>query len=344
MGAMTHDTSGRVPVTLVTGFLGSGKTTLVNRILSEHHAQRIAVIVNEFGETGIDGRLVIGVEDNIIQLSNGCLCCTVRGDLVDTLRALLRRRHQAVDDIPFERIVIETSGLASPGPAVQTLLAEPALAAHLQVNGVVTLVHAQHIVRQLQEHPEASDQIAYADHILLNHCDQCDANTLDEAASTISACNRQATLERTTRADIAVHALLQTHTWDTVTWQGRQVLTALPEQQPAAHAHDEHDHSPSHTCGVGTLTLRMEAPLDLTRLKLWLVFIAKRRSHELMRYKGILRCQQQPEAVIVQGVYQWFELRQSTDAAPEESVLVLIGRHLDAAELQREWTECRARQ
>jgi G3E family GTPase len=340
---MQQDKTARVPVTLLTGFLGSGKTTLANRILSEQHDHRIAVIVNEFGEVGIDGRLVIGVEDNIIQLSNGCLCCTVRGDLVETLRSLLRRRKQGVDAVPFERILIEASGLASPGPAVQTLLADPVLAAHLQVDGVITLVHAQHIVRQLHEHPEAAEQIAYADHIIVNHCDQCDASGLDEAESAIRACNTQATLERTTQARAAVDTLLQTHTWEIVTLQDRQPATALAHDHQAAPDHVGHEHSQAHTCGVGTLTLRMTDPVDLNRLKLWLLFISKRRSHELMRYKGILRCQQQAGAVIVQGVYQWFEVRQSPEAHPEESVLVLIGRNLDATELQREWTDCRAR-
>ena len=145
---MSQNTAERIPVTLVAGFLGSGKTTLVNRILSAQHDQRIAVIVNEFGEVGIDGRLVVGVEENVVQLSNGCLCCTVRGDLVTTVHDLLARRREAVETVPFDRILIEASGLASPGPAVQTLLAERSLAAQCCIDGVITLVNAPHIVRQ----------------------------------------------------------------------------------------------------------------------------------------------------------------------------------------------------
>jgi G3E family GTPase len=138
---MSHDTSQQgpadlVPVTLLVGFLGSGKTTLVNRILSQQHDQRIAVIVNEFGDVGIDGQLIMSVEDNVVELSNGCLCCTVQGDLADTLRQLLARRRQTVDAKPFERIVIEASGLASPGPVLQRMLVDPALHAHVQVDGV----------------------------------------------------------------------------------------------------------------------------------------------------------------------------------------------------------------
>lgn len=333
----------RVPVTLVAGFLGSGKTTLVNRMLTEQHAQRIAVIVNEFGEVGIDGRLVVGVEDNIVQLSNGCLCCTVRSDLVTTVHALLTRRRAAEAEAPFDRIVIEASGLASPGPAVQTILADRSLAAQCRIDGVITLVNAPHIVRQLQEHPEASAQLGYADHIIVNHRDQCDATALAAAESAIQACNQRATRETTSHAQVEIATLLQMQAWDTVTprWL---------HQQEAEH-HEHHDHTPDdghvhdapHTAGVSTLTLRMAEPLDLNRLKLWLLFIVKRRSHELMRFKGILRCQHQALEVIVQGVYQWVELREGLAAAPAESVLVLIGRNLDAADLQREWMDCQAR-
>jgi G3E family GTPase len=301
----------------------------------------MAVIVNEFGEAGIDGRLVVGVEDNLIQLSNGCLCCTVRGDLVDTLYALLARR-QTADIPPFDRILIEASGLASPGPAVQTLLVDRALAAQLRMDGVITLVHAQHIGQQLQEHPEASAQVGYADHIIVNHCDQCAPPGIDAAEAALRTCNPHATLERTTQAQVDVPALLQMRTWDATTLQRVQQHTA-PAGDGHGHAHDGHGHTQPHTHGVGSLTLRSQAPIDLNRFKLWLVFLTKRRSHELMRLKGILRCPPQGQAVVVQGVYQWVELRQGHETAPEESVLVLIGRHLAAEELQREWEDCRVR-
>src|SRR5262249_29288269 len=206
---MAHDTSQQspadpVPVTLLVGFLGSGKTTLANRILSEQHDQRIAVIVNEFGDVGIDGQLIVGVEDNVIELSNGCLCCTVQGDLADTLRQLLVRRRQSVDAKPFERIVIEASGLASPGPVLQGLLVDPTLHAHVQVDGVITMAHAKHIVQQLAEHPEAPEQVAYADHIILNHCDQCAGDELAAAEAALHACNQHADIEQTTRAAVDV--------------------------------------------------------------------------------------------------------------------------------------------
>jgi G3E family GTPase len=331
---MEQTRTDRVPVTLLVGFLGSGKTTLANRVLSEQHNERIAVIVNEFGTAGIDGRLIVDVQDNVIELSNGCLCCTVQDDLAATLHALLKRRRDAVGEKPFGRILIEASGLASPGPAVQTVLVDPMLATQLRLDGVITLVHAQHIVQQLQEHPEAADQVAYADRVILNHCDQCDAAQIDAAEAAILACNHYTEITQTTLARVEVASLLDIHTWDT--------LEPRLERRHSArlHEHAAHEAHHVHTSDVGTLTLRATVPLDLKRLRVWLVFLTKRREHDLMRLKGILRCQQYDEAVIVQGVYKWVTLHKGTGPAPAESVLVLIGRHLHAEEIRREWRQC----
>ena len=340
---MAHDTSQQgtadpVPVTLLVGFLGSGKTTLANRMLSEQHGQRMAVIVNEFGDVGIDGQLIVGVEDNVVELSNGCLCCTVQGDLADTLRQLFERRRQTVDAQPFERIVIEASGLASPGPVLQRMLVDPTLHAHVHVDGVITMAHAQHIVQQLADHPEASEQVAYADHIILNHCDQCEGDALAAAEAALHACNPHADIERATRAAVDVVRVLRQQTWDSA-----RVKAALEHGVVCGdHTHD-HAHEHRHTQGVGTLALRAEAPMDLPRLTRWLLSVSTRRSHELMRLKGILHCQSQAQAVVIQGVYQWLEVRQEAGEPPAASALVLIGRHLDAEALRRAWAECIAR-
>jgi len=337
---MAQDTSQQVttdpvPVTLLVGFLGSGKTTLANRILSEQHDQRIAVIVNEFGDVGIDGQLIVGVDDNVIELSNGCLCCTVQGDLADTLRQLLARRRQTVDTKPFERIVIEASGLASPGPVLQRMLVDPSLHAQVQVDGVITMAHAKHIVQQLADHPEASEQVAYADHIILNHCDQCAGDELAAAAAALHACNQQADIEQTTRATVDVVCVLNQQTWDSARLQA-----ALGHGAGCGDHDHDHDHEHIHTQGVGTLALRAEAPMDLQRLTRWLQTLSARRSHELMRLKGILNCQSHGQAVVIQGVYQWLEVRLAAPPPPAISVLVLIGRHLDEGTLRREWAEC----
>jgi len=342
---MTQTMSKPVPVTLLAGFLGSGKTTLANRILSEEHTQRFAVIVNEFGDVNIDGRLVVGTDDNVIELSNGCLCCTVQGDLAATLHTLLRRRRQAVGAEPFERILIEASGLASPGPAVQTLLVDPLLALQLQLDGVITVVHGQHITRQLAEHPEASNQIGYADHIILNHCDQCTPEMLTAARTAIRTCNSYADVVQATRADVDIASLLDIRTWESMARKPMRTVLPAAETQHAGHAqHDHHDHDKhTHTGDVSTLTLRSTDPLDVNRLRVWLVFLTKRSSHDLMRLKGIIRSHQHDIAITAQGVYRFVELREGPGAAPDESVLVLIGRHLDTITIQREWEACCAR-
>ena len=271
---MAHDTSQQgtadpVPVTLLVGFLGSGKTTLANRMLSEQHDQRMAVIVNEFGDVGIDGQLIMSVDDNVVELRNGCLCCTVQGDLADTLRQLLERRRQTVDAKPFERIVIEASGLASPGPVLQRMLVDPTLHAHVQVDGVITMAHAKHIVQQLADHPEASEQVAYADHIIVNHCDQCEGDALAAAEAALHACNPHADIERATRAAVDVVRVLRQQTWDSA-----RVKAALAHGVVCGdHAHD-HAHEHRHTQGVGTLALRAEAPMDLPRLTRWLLSLS----------------------------------------------------------------------
>jgi len=332
----------RLPVTLLAGFLGSGKTTLANRILSEQHHQRIAVIVNEFGDVGIDGSLVVGVADNVVELTNGCICCTVRNDLVETLNDLMERREQFANTKPFERVLIEASGMASPGPAVQTLLMDRKLSTQFRLDGVITMIHAQHIVDQLQMHPEASEQVGYADQIILNHCDQATQEVLEAAENALRSCNREAFIMHSTRAEVDVSSLLRTRTWEPEAWQLARTEQAC-EPDCDDEDHDHHTHGTTHTSGVGTLTLRLQAPLDLNRLKMWLLFVSKRSSHELMRLKGILNCKGHEKSVIVQGVYQWLELQSGPGKAPEESVLVLIGRHLDAEELTREWTDCQAR-
>lgn len=167
----------RVPVTILTGFLGAGKTTLLNRILTEQHGPRIAVIENEFGEIGIDHELVINTEEELFEMNNGCICCTVRGDLIRILGNLMKRRNQ------FDRILVETTGLADPGPVVQTFLADDEMRAKFMVDAVVTVVDAKHILLHLDDGEEAKEQVAFADVVLLNKCDlvsSADLKVLEE--------------------------------------------------------------------------------------------------------------------------------------------------------------------
>jgi G3E family GTPase len=316
--------SSRIPVTLLAGFLGSGKTTLVNRILSTEHGQRVAVIVNEFGDVGIDGRLIQASSDDVVELANGCICCTVREDLTETLTGMLRRSRRRFFASPkFDRVLIEASGMASPGPSVQTLLAVQELADAYELEGIVTLAHAQHVEEQLREHPEAAEQIGYADLLLLNHADRVDEAFLQRAEAAVRDCNGEAKLLRTRHADVDVETLLQTHARRPQSWQPERWDDGPPRTR--------------HTSGVTTIALRSTAPLDYVRFKTWMNFLLGFRKHQVLRMKGILRCHPHEVAVVVQGIYQWVEIHPGADAPPDESVLVLIGRNLDREKVQKGW-------
>ena len=303
-----------VPVTLLTGFLGAGKTTLLNRLLSDPATPPTAVIVNEFGALGIDGRLVVGASDRVVELRNGCVCCEVREDLRVTALDLLQRRSRWWRPLRFERVVIETSGLATPGPLLQTFLLDPTLAAQARVDGVVAVAHAGRVVAQLDQHPEVAAQFATADRVLLNHVDQAD--DIEGAEAAVRAVSPLATLSRSERAEVDVAPLLRIGGADPARWQIPEVVT--------------------HSAGVMTRSLR-GGPVELVKLKMYLQFIASRRGWELLRLKGIFRCPGHSTAVVAQGVYQWLELGPGTMEPPLESALVVIGRGIDPAELERGW-------
>ncbi|MDP2316843.1 MAG: GTP-binding protein [Pseudomonadota bacterium] len=303
-----------VPITLVTGFLGAGKTTLLNRLLADPATPPTAVIVNEFGALGIDGRLVVGASDEVIELRNGCICCEVREDLRRTVLDLLKKRARWLRPLRFDRIVVETSGVAAPGPLVQTCLLDSELAVATRVDGVVALAHAGLVVAQLATHPEVPAQLACADRIVLNHLDQ--AADIDAAEAAVRAVAPLAELLRGVRADVPVAPLLNIGGADPTRW----ILPPLV----------------THSAGIVTASLRGGA-IDLARLKMYLQFVASRRGWEVLRLKGIFRCPGVATAVVAQGVHQWLELGPGAMPPPEESALVVIGRGIDVEELRRGW-------
>lgn len=310
-----------LPVTLLSGFLGSGKTTLVNRLLTEPTGQRFAVLVNEFGEVGVDGRLVVATEDELVQLENGCVCCTVRGDLSRALVDLLDRRGRLLGGARFDHVLIEASGLASPGPIVQTLEVDPLLEGRLQRPATVTLVHGQRLPEQLSCYPEAAEQVAYADLVLVNHTDRADEASLVAAEAAVAGLNPLAACRRTERAEVPAAELL--------------ALEPLAADRPL----DAGTHG--HSSGMVAAVLESDEALDLHRLKMWLQFLTNRWGTQLLRMKGVLRCAGQADEVVVQAVYEWLELGPGSRPAPSRSQLVLIGRGFDEDELQRGWRACR---
>jgi G3E family GTPase len=312
-----------VPATILAGFLGSGKTTLLNRVLTGHASEPIGVIVNEFGAVGIDGRLVVATAEEVVELSNGCLCCEVRADLSGAVLRLLGAGARLGRRRLATRIVIEASGLASPGPIAQTLALDARLAERVTLAGIVTLAHAAHVAEQVVRHPEAAEQVAYADRLILNHADAPGAD-LARAEAALRALNATAPLERAVRADCDLARVL-------APGAGGARLG-----DPAAPAAADHTH------GVGTVVLKDSAPRDFHRLKVWLQFLAARRTHELYRVKGLIACRDHPRSVLVQGTYQVLELGPGPEEVPAESVLVLIGRGLDAEEIRRGWEAVRA--
>jgi G3E family GTPase len=312
--------AGRLGVTLLTGFLGAGKTTLVNRLLARENGPRLAVVVNEFGDLGIDGDLVVGASERLVLLDGGCVCCTVRGDLAAALADLLAARERRLfGKRDFDGILIEASGLAAPGPIAQTLILDPNLAHKLYLESILCLVHGRNLPQQVAEFPEAAAQVAYADLLLLNHADQASTQELAETKRLLGELNALAEVHETRHAEIDPAVLESVQ---------QRVRAPAPEPMQAAHVH---------ASGVGSVSLASAMPLDLAALKLWLQFLASRRGHELFRIKGLVRCTGLSEAVVIQGMYEWLEIGPGTGPAPEESRLVLVGRHLDRAECARGW-------
>jgi G3E family GTPase len=310
----------RVPVMVLTGYLGAGKTTLLNRILSGDGSRRYAVIVNEFGEIGIDGDLIVSTEEELFEMSNGCICCSVRGDLVRTLHQLLAKRGA------FDCIVIETTGVANPGPVIQTFFIDHVLKARTILDSVTTVVDARHIGLRLADTPAAAEQIAFADQIILNKTELITGGELEAIEARLRSLNRFAPIHHARRADVDLDKLLGRRGVDS------QHFLSLEADLDTPHASD-----------ISSVSLTSHTPLDGAKLSGWLNDLVAGSGQDILRGKGIFDLRDEDRRLIFQSVHMLLEADFQRPWRPQEprfSKLVFIGRNLDKPALQAGLAAC----
>lgn len=314
-----------IPVTVLTGYLGAGKTTLLNRILTEDHGKKYAVIVNEFGEVGIDNDLVVDTDEEIFEMNNGCICCTVRGDLIRILEGLMKRKGR------FDAVLIETTGLADPAPVAQTFFMDEDVRAKTRLDAIVTVVDAKNLMARIDDSPEAEDQVAFADVILLNKVDLVSTDELAAVRAEIRAINPFARVIETERCSVDLAEVLDRGAFDL-----NRILTVEPDFLKADHHH--HDET------VKSISLEA-GDMEPQPFFDWINQATQEQGPNIRRLKGILAFKDDPERYVVQGVHMIVEgnhQRAWKDGEERRSRLVFIGRDLDFAALKAGFEACRA--
>ena len=340
----------KIPVTVLTGYLGAGKTTLLNRILSEPHGKKYAVIVNEFGEIGIDNELVVNADEEVFEMNNGCICCTVRGDLVRIIDGLMRRKGK------FDAIIVETTGLADPAPVAQTFFMDEQVGAKTKLDAVVTVADAKWLSERLKDAPEAKNQIAFADVILINKTDLVTPDELDEVEARIRAINPYARVHRTERAGIAINEVLGRNAFDLdrILDIEPAFLTAEEEHDHSHdHGHDHHHDHDHHHHGNGlkhyhdedmqSVALRTDKPLNPDKFFPWVQDLVATEGKDILRCKGILSFKDDPERFVFQGVHMILDgdhQRAWKDGEKRESRAVFIGRKLPEEKIRQGFESC----
>ncbi len=344
---MSEATVEKIPVTVLTGYLGAGKTTLLNRILSEPHGKKYAVIVNEFGEIGIDNDLIVGADEEVFEMNNGCICCTVRGDLIRIIDGLMRRKGK------FDAIIVETTGLADPAPVAQTFFVDEDVGKKARLDAVVTVADAKWLRDRLRDAPEAKNQIAFADVILLNKTDLVTPEELREIEARIRGINPYAKLHRTQRAQIPLNEVLGRNAFDL-----ERILDIEPEFLKAdGHDHDHdhhhgHDHDHSHSHGglkhyhdedMQSISLSNDKPLDPDKFFPWVQNLVQVEGPNILRSKGILSFIDDPQRFAFQGVHMMLDGDHQRDWRADEprlSRIVFIGRNLPEEKIRTGFESC----
>ncbi|KAA2213919.1 CobW family GTP-binding protein [Teichococcus oryzae] len=322
----TSDTT--VPVTVLTGYLGAGKTTLLNRILSENHGKKFAVVINEFGELGVDNDLVIDADEEVFEMNNGCICCTVRGDLVRILGALMKRRGK------FDGIIVETTGLANPAPVAQTFFMDEDVKRATRLDAIVTVVDAKNLIARLEDSHEAEEQIAFADVIVLNKMDLVSEQEAAEVERRIKAINPYAEIRRATKSDVPVEAVI-----------GRDAfkLERILEREPDFLESDEHEHNED----VLSMSFEVDQPIDPEKFNAWIGGLLQAKGPDLLRTKGILAYQGDDRRFAFQAVHMIADgdfIGPWKEGDPRKSKIVFIGRNLNRPQLRRGFESCVASQ
>jgi G3E family GTPase len=322
---MSETAPEQVPVTVLTGYLGAGKTTLLNRILTENHGRKYAVVINEFGELGVDNDLVVDSDEEVFEMNNGCICCTVRGDLIRIVGGLMKRRQK------FDGIIIETTGLANPAPVAQTFFVDEGVRARARLDAIVTVVDAKHLAARLADSAEAESQIAFADVIVLNKTDLVTPEELDEVERRIRTINRFARIHRAERGQVPIAELLDRGAFD--------LKRAVELDPDFLSGEDDHEHNED----VSSMSFEVSRPLDPEKFNAWISGLLATKGQDLLRTKGILAYPGEERRFAFQAVHMIADgdfIGPWKAGDSRHSRIVFIGRNLNRPQLRRGFEAC----